>query len=250
MNKVQVWEEKVIIPTYEAGKPDKNPMFLEKRVYQGSSGRIYPHTVIEKISDEKVDKEYTALFLENDYLKVMMLPELGGRIQRAYDKTNGYDFIYYNHVIKPALVGLAGPWISGGIEFNWPQHHRPSTYTPIDWTIEELEDGGATVELDLTPELLNPLGMAHGGTIFTLCDIAAGSAAASQGTVAVTLDSTIHYYRPGRCGKKLTAVAYERKRGRKVSVYMVEVHDDEGKHIADATFTMFYTGATLDDMKY
>ena len=52
------------------------------------------------------------------------------------------------------------------------------------------------------------------------------------------------------CGKKLTAVAYERKRGRKVSVYMVEVHDDEGKHIADATFTMFYTGATLDDMKY
>lgn len=63
------------------------------------------------------------------------------------------------------------------------------------------KDGGATVELDLTPELLNPLGMAHGGTIFTLCDIAAGSAAASQGTVAVTLDSTIHYYRPGRCGK-------------------------------------------------
>lgn len=63
MNKVQVWEEKVIIPTYEAGKPDKNPMFLEKRVYQGRSGRIYPHTVIEKISDEKVDKEYTALFL-------------------------------------------------------------------------------------------------------------------------------------------------------------------------------------------
>lgn len=81
MNKVQVWEEKVIIPTYEAGKPDKNPMFLEKRVYQGSSGRIYPHTVIEKISDKKVDKEYTALFLENDYLKVMMLPELGGRIR-------------------------------------------------------------------------------------------------------------------------------------------------------------------------
>lgn len=91
MNKVHVWEEKVTIPTYEAGKPDKNPVFLEKRVYQGSSGRIYPHTVIEKNSDKKVDKEYTALFLENDYLKVMMLPELGGRIQRAYDKTNGYD---------------------------------------------------------------------------------------------------------------------------------------------------------------
>ena len=145
MNKVHVWEEKVTIPTYEAGKPDKNPVFLEKRVYQGSSGRIYPHTVIEKISDEKVDKEYTALFLENDYLKVMMLPELGGRIQRAYDKTNGYDFIYYNHVIKPALVGLAGPWISGGIEFNWPQHHRPSTFDPVEYTYAENEDGSATV---------------------------------------------------------------------------------------------------------
>ena len=145
MNRVHVWEEKVVIPTYEAGKPDKNPMFLEKRVYQGSSGRIYPHTVIEKISDTRTDKGYTALYLENDYIKVMMLPELGGRIQRAYDKTNGYDFIYYNHVIKPALVGLAGPWISGGIEFNWPQHHRPSTFDPVEYTYKENEDGSATV---------------------------------------------------------------------------------------------------------
>ena len=112
------------------------------------------------------------------------------------------------------------------------------------------KDGGATVELDLTEELLNPLGMAHGGTIFTLCDIAAGSAAASHGLVAVTLDSNIHYYRPGRLGKTLTAVAYERKRGKKTAIYMVEVFDDEHKHIADATFTMFYTGQTLEDMKH
>ena len=61
------------------------------------------------------------VYLENKYLQVAILPELGGRIQRAYDKTNCYDFVYYNQVIKPALVGLAGPWISGGIEFNWPQ---------------------------------------------------------------------------------------------------------------------------------
>ena len=147
MDKVKVWEEKVMIPTYEAGKPDKNPIFLEKRVYQGSSGKIYPHSVIDKISDVKRDKEYTALYLENDYIKVMMLPELGGRIQRAYDKTNDYDFIYYNHVIKPALVGLAGPWISGGIEFNWPQHHRPSTFDPVEYSIRENEDGSATVTM-------------------------------------------------------------------------------------------------------
>ena len=93
------------------------------------------------MSDEKVDKEYEAIFIENEYIKVMILPELGGRVQMAYDKIRERHFIYYNHVIKPALVGLAGPWISGGIEFNWPQHHRPSTYMPVDTTIEENADG-------------------------------------------------------------------------------------------------------------
>ena len=75
--------------------------------------------------------------LTHEYVKVMVLPQLGGRIQRAYDKTNGYDFVYYNHVIKPALVGLTGPWISGGIEFNWPQHHRPTTFLPVDYVLSE-----------------------------------------------------------------------------------------------------------------
>ena len=143
--KVKVWKERVVIPTYEVGAPEKNPMFLEKRVYQGSSGVVYPYPVIEKIADEPVDKAYEALYLENEYIKVMILPELGGRIQMAYDKIKERHFIYYNHVIKPALVGLAGPWISGGIEFNWPQHHRPSTFMPVDSAIEELPDGGATV---------------------------------------------------------------------------------------------------------
>lgn len=74
--------------------------------------------VIERISNEKELKEYKALILESDYLYVMISPELGGRIQCAYDKTNSYDFVYYNQVVKPVVVGLAGPWISGGIEFN------------------------------------------------------------------------------------------------------------------------------------
>lgn len=157
---VKVWEEKVTIPTYPVGKPDKNPMFLEKRVYQGSSGKVYPHTVIDKIFDNKMDKEYTAVFLENDYIKVMILPEIGGRIQRATDKTNGYDFVYYNHVIKPALVGLAGPWISGGIEFNWPQHHRPSTFDPVDYTFYENDDGSATVVVGEIENMFQTKGMA------------------------------------------------------------------------------------------
>src|SRR6202012_491720 len=103
---VKVWEEDIIIPTYGVGKPDKNPMFFEKRVYQGSSGVVYPHPVIEKIEDEKYDKSYIGLFLENKYLKVMILPELGGRIQMAYDKIKQRHFVYFNQVIKPALVGL------------------------------------------------------------------------------------------------------------------------------------------------
>ncbi len=144
MKKSEIRIEKITIPTYLVGTPDKNPMFMEKRVYQGSSGKVYPHTVTEKVADEKCDKEYTAVFMENEFIQVMVLPEIGGRIQRLYDKTNGYDAVYYNEVIKPALVGLAGPWISGGIEFNWPQHHRPSTFDPVPFKIQKNDDGSVT----------------------------------------------------------------------------------------------------------
>ena len=157
---VKAWREIVTIPTYEVGKPEKNPMFLEKRVYQGSSGVVYPYPVIESISDEKVDKDYKAVYLENEYIKVMILPELGGRIQMAYDKIKQRHFVYYNHVVKPALVGLAGPWISGGIEFNWPQHHRPSTFMPVDCTIVENEDGSVTVWVNEMERMFHQKGMA------------------------------------------------------------------------------------------
>ena len=156
--KASVRVETVLIPTYGIGQADKNPMFLEKRVYQGSSGKVYPLPVIDKILDEKEDRPYTAVWLENEYLRVMVLPELGGRIQRAYDKTNGYDFVYYNEVIKPALVGLAGPWISGGIEFNWPQHHRPTTFSPVDWRTVENADGSAAVELSEVDQMYGTKG--------------------------------------------------------------------------------------------
>ena len=165
MGKVILKQEKVTIPTYEISDYDKNPMFLEKRVYQGSSGRVYPHPVCEGVSDVKTDKEYNAIFLENDYILVMILPEIGGKIQRLYDKTNGYDAVYYNEVVKPALVGLAGPWISGGIEFNWPQHHRPSTFDPVDYKIEENNDGSITVWVGETEKMFHTKGMA-GFTVY------------------------------------------------------------------------------------
>lgn len=151
--KATVRKEKIIIPTYKVGAPEKAPLFIEKRAYQGSTGKVYPLPVTEKIYDEKTDVEYTALILENDYIYVMILPEIGGRIQRAYDKTNGYDFVYYNEVIKPALVGLAGPWISGGIEFNWPQHHRPTTFSPVNYSIAQRDDGSVTAFLGETDRM-------------------------------------------------------------------------------------------------
>ena len=138
----------------------KIPMFLDKRVYQGSSGKVYPHPVCESVSDEKKDKTYTAVFLENKYLLVMVLPEIGGKIHRILDKTNNYDAVYYNEVIKPALVGLAGPWVSGGIEFNWPQHHRPSTFDPIDYTLQENPDGSATIFVSEIEKMHRTKGMA------------------------------------------------------------------------------------------
>ena len=157
---VNVWEEEILLPTYGIGKPEKNPMFLEKRVYQGSSGVVYPYPVIEKIEDTCEDKSYHAIYLENEYIKVMILPELGGRVQMAYDKLKKRHFIYYNHVIKPALVGLTGPWISGGIEFNWPQHHRPSTFLPVDYSIEKRADGSAVVWVSERERMFHQKGMA------------------------------------------------------------------------------------------
>lgn len=142
---VTVKVENLTIPTYDIGDPDKNPQFIENRVYQGSSGRVYPYPVVETLSDQCRDKSYRAVIIENEYIELTVLPELGGRIQYARDKTNNYDFVYRNDVIKPALVGLTGPWISGGIEFNWPQHHRPDTYLPVDFTIQDLSDGGKAV---------------------------------------------------------------------------------------------------------
>jgi tetratricopeptide (TPR) repeat protein len=139
------WFEDVVIPTYAPGAPEPLPIFSESRVYQGSSGRVYPMPFIESINHEKAPRSWQAVHLENRWVRLMVLPELGGRIHIGFDKVAGYDFIFRNNVIKPALVGLAGPWISGGVEFNWPQHHRPATYMPVSAEIEPAADGSVTV---------------------------------------------------------------------------------------------------------
>src|SRR3954464_13372205 len=158
---VRCWREPVTLPTYEPQAADPNPMFLEKRVYQGSSGKVYPLPFIDRIAEQPGPRAWGAIHLENEFLHVLILPELGGRIHAIRDKTNGYDLIYNQAVIKPALVGLAGPWASGGIEFNWPQHHRPSTFMPTDVAIEKHPDGSATVWLSEHDPMARMKGM-HG----------------------------------------------------------------------------------------
>ena len=143
--RVAAWVEPLTIDTYMPEPPDTLPAFLDNRVYQGSSGRVYPLPFHERISQDKAPRRWQAVHLENEWIRLVILPELGGRIHIAYDKVSGYDFFYRNNVIKPALVGLAGPWISGGVEFNWPQHHRPATFLPTDFTIEHEADGAVTV---------------------------------------------------------------------------------------------------------
>jgi len=145
MSKVKVDKQLQAIPTYVPKDAHDLPMFFENKPYQGASGRIYPIPYSDGITDQKVDVDYEVYTLENEYIKTQVIPALGGKIYRGLDKVGNYDFIYYNEVVKPALVGIAGPWISGGIEFNWPQHHRPTTYMPLEAVIEENEDGGKTV---------------------------------------------------------------------------------------------------------
>ena len=88
--------------------------------------------VIDYVERTPHPHSWDAVHIENEFLRLMILPAIGGRIHVGVDKRTGYDFFYRQNVIKPALVGLAGPWISGGVEFNWPQHHRPATFMPVE----------------------------------------------------------------------------------------------------------------------
>ena len=142
---VIIHEADEVIPTYTAGPPDPNPMFFFGKQSQGAEGRIYPYPLYDNLTNTKSDKTYHVVYIENEYIKISILPEIGGRLLSALDKTNNYNFVYQQHVIKPALIGLIGAWISGGIEWNIPHHHRASTFIPVQWSKEEHPDGSKTV---------------------------------------------------------------------------------------------------------
>ncbi|MDR2439196.1 MAG: DUF5107 domain-containing protein [Planctomycetaceae bacterium] len=142
---VTIKAEPLVLPTYEIGNPDTNPIFFTGRVYQGAQGPFYPYPLYDVLTDHKVDKTYNAVRLENKYVNLCVLPEIGGRILSATDKTNGYEFFYRQHVVKPALIGMLGAWMSGGVEWNIPHHHRPTSFMPIDHRMIENPDGSCTV---------------------------------------------------------------------------------------------------------
>ena len=159
---VKIWEQDIVIPTYPIGPAEPNPMFYFGRVYQGARGAIYPYPLYDKLTDKKEDKTYKAVYLENEYVKICVLPELGGRIFEAVDKTNNYDFFYRQHVIKPSLIGMLGSWISGGVEWNVPHHHRASSFMLVQHKVEESADGSKTVwvgELELRHRMRWAIGL-------------------------------------------------------------------------------------------
>src|SRR5262249_57391925 len=129
---VKSWSERVTIPTYLPMAPDKNPMFLEKRVYQGSSGAVYPLPFYDRVATEAVPHSWQALHIENEFVRVMVLPQIGGRIHVGVDKKNKYDFFYRQNVIKPAPVGLSGAWGLGGGEVYLSPPHRAGPSHPGD----------------------------------------------------------------------------------------------------------------------
>ncbi len=145
---VEIAVEEWTIPTYPIPEAEEMPMFAQTSNHQGTTGNPYPNRVVSKADGKnKSDKKWTVVRLENEYIRLAVIPALGGRIFEAYDKVTGYDFLYRQHVIKPALIGAYGSWISGGIEFNWPFHHRPSTVMPVDYEVEQEADGTAIVWL-------------------------------------------------------------------------------------------------------
>ena len=142
---VKMWEGVENLPTYRVNAPEKAPLFERDFAYQRAKRGVYPYAMNDNPTIEKVDSSHRALYLENDYLKVCVLPDIGGRLFYATDKTNGYEIFYRQSVIKPANVGMLGAWISGGVEWNVFHHHRATSQYPIDYKLVDNGDGSKTI---------------------------------------------------------------------------------------------------------
>jgi len=150
--KVRVWQGAVTIPTYGWAE-DVNPKLwaLENQIKFSTTVKgaiVYPYTMQDHLSRAKEDRTYRALFLENEYLKITCLPQLGGRLHSVLDKTQGKEMFHYNSVIKPGMIAMRGAWISGGVEWNaGPQGHTVTVLSPVDALIGRNADGSAYLEI-------------------------------------------------------------------------------------------------------
>ncbi|MDR0844836.1 MAG: DUF5107 domain-containing protein, partial [Tannerella sp.] len=142
---VKVYEGKETIPTYKRGADEASPVFYTGRGVQGAAGHIYPYPAQTSLGEKLTRETYDMVYLENEYLKVTILPAFGGKLFSAIDKTNGHELFHRNSTVKPDLIGTLGAWISGGIEWCFPNHHRPTTLMPADYAMVENADGSATV---------------------------------------------------------------------------------------------------------
>ncbi len=150
---VKAWEGTITIPTYP-WEEDINPKFWamegSNRLSTTVSGAItYPYTMQDHLSRKKVDRTYRALFLENEYLKITCLPELGGRLHSVLDKTQGVEAFHKNNVIKPSMIAMRGAFISGGVEWNAGPHvHTVTIVSPVDALVGRNDDGSAFLEIN------------------------------------------------------------------------------------------------------
>ncbi len=142
---VRAWKDTLTIPTYLVDPPNPMPRFYEGRSHQGVQRHIYPYPMNDGLTTTKQDRTYPIVYVENDYIKLGIMPALGGRIFSAEDKTNHYDFFYRQHVIKPSLIGMVGYWISGSMAWGFPHHHGPNTVKPMDYRVEKNDDGSQTI---------------------------------------------------------------------------------------------------------
>ncbi len=141
----RVWEAPLVIPTYELNPPNPYPALLD---WQRRKWRpVYPYPFLDSLGSEKTNKTWKAVYLENEYLKVTILPELGGHVYQIFDKTINRAIIYSNPVMKYAMVALRGAWVSGGIEWNFPDGHTLTTVAPIDYVMRTEADGSAAVAI-------------------------------------------------------------------------------------------------------
>ncbi len=150
--KATAWEGTITIPTY-GWEEDINPKFwaLEDQIKLSTTVKgaiVYPYTMQDHLSREKKNRTYKALFLENEYLRVTCLPELGGRLHSVLDKTRGQETFHLNRVIKPSMIAMRGAFISGGVEWNaGPQVHTVTIVSPVDALVGTNPDGSAYLEV-------------------------------------------------------------------------------------------------------